>query len=156
MIFNIMLIGVMGIIVFSVSETSVAKNQKFNQLVLFLLSIVTIIIDLIALSAIFYRLGQFGVTPNRLAILVSNILILVNLIMIMINLFRINFKKGNFEIVEMSVAKFIPVYLAWIMIVIFLFSVIIWNEMNIKLKEKSKRAQLPDMQAHKSKVENLN
>ena len=124
MIFNIMLIGVMGIIVFSVSETSVVKNQKFNQLVLFLLSIVTIIIDLIALSAIFYRLGEFGVTPNRLAILVSNILILVNLIIIMIDLFRINFKKGNFEIVEMSVAKFIPVYLAWIMIVIFLFPLI--------------------------------
>ncbi len=121
MIFNIMLIGVMGIIVFSVSETSVAKNQKFNQLVLFLLSIVTIVIDLIAVSAIFYRLGEFGVTPNRLAILVSNILILVNLILIMIDLFRINFRKGNFEIVEISVAKFIPVYLAWIMIVIFLF-----------------------------------
>ena len=86
MIFNIMLIGVMAVIVFSVSETSILKNRKFNEVILFVLSIIAIIIDLIALSAIFYRLGD-GVTPNRLAILVSNILILANLVIIMIDLF---------------------------------------------------------------------
>ena len=121
LIFNIMLLGVMGIIVYSVSETSEIKNQKFNSLILFVLSIVTIIIDLIALSAIFYRLGEYGLSPNRLAILVSNILILANLVIIMIDLFRINFKKYEFKIVEMSVAKFLPVYLIWIVIVIFGF-----------------------------------
>lgn len=123
-IFNVMLIGVMAIIVFSVSETSLIRNQKFNQSVLFMLSIITIVIDLIALSAIFYRLGEFGVTPNRLAIVVSNVLILLNLVIIMIDLFRINFRKKKFEIAEISVAKFIPVYLVWIMIVIFLFPLI--------------------------------
>jgi len=124
LIFNIMLLGVMGIIVFSVSETSVIKNQKFNELTLFILSIITIIIDLIALSAIFYRLGEYGLTPNRLAVLVSNILVLINLVLIMIDLFRINFKRKEFKIVEMSVAKFLPVYLVWIIIVIFGFPVI--------------------------------
>jgi len=124
LIFNIMLLGVMGIIVFSVSETSVIKNKKFNELTLFILSIITIIIDLIALSAIFYRLGEYGLTPNRLAVLVSNILVLVNLVIIMTDLFRINFKKNEFRIVEMSVAKFLPVYLVWIIIVIFGFPVI--------------------------------
>ena len=48
-------------------------------MILFILSIITVIIDLIALSAIFYRLGTFGITPNRLAVLGSNILILGNL-----------------------------------------------------------------------------
>jgi hypothetical protein len=124
LIFNIMLIGVMGIIVFSVSETSIIKNQKFNEVILFILSIIAVIIDLIALSAIFYRLGEYGVTPNRLAILVSNILILANLVLIMIDLFRINFKKKEFRIVEMSDAKFLPVYLVWIFIVIFGFPLI--------------------------------
>jgi hypothetical protein len=90
---------------------------------LFILSIIAVIIDLIALSAIFYRLGD-GVTPNRLAILVPNILILANLVIIMIDLFRINFKKKEFRIVEMSVAKFLPVYLVWILIVVFAFPLI--------------------------------
>ncbi len=124
LIFNIMLLGVMGIIIFSISETSVIKNQKYNAIILFALSVVTIIIDLIALSAIFYRLGQYGLTPNRLAVLVSNILVLINLILIMINLFRINFKRKDFSIVETTVSKFLPVYLGWIIIVIFGFPAI--------------------------------
>jgi hypothetical protein len=123
LIFNVMLIGVMGIIVFSVSETSILKNQRFNKLVLFILSIITIIIDLIALTAIFYRLSEYGITPNRLAILVSNILILLNLVFIMISLFRIIFKKTEFKKVEMSVTNFLPVYLIWILIVVFGFPV---------------------------------
>jgi len=124
LVFNIMLLGVMGIIIFSVSETSVIRNQKFNSMILFILSIITILIDLIALSAIFYRLGEYGLTPNRLAVLISNILVLANLILIMIDLLRINFKRKEFRILEMTVAKFLPVYLVWIIIVVFGFPLI--------------------------------
>jgi len=124
LIFNIMLLGVMGIIIFSISETSVIKNQKYNAIILFALSVVTIIIDLIALSAIFYRLGEYGLTPNRLAVLVSNILVLINLILIMTNLFRINFKRKDFKIVEVTVSKFLPVYMLWVLIVVFTFPAI--------------------------------
>jgi hypothetical protein len=124
LIFNLMLLGVMGIIIFSVSETSVIQNQKFNAAILFVLSIVTIIIDLIALSAIFYRLGEYGITPNRLAVLVSNILVLINLVLIMGDLFRVNFKKKEFNLVEKTLAKFMPLYLVWILIVVFGFPLI--------------------------------
>lgn len=124
LIFNVMLLGVMGIIIFSVSETSVIKNQKFNAIILFALSIITIIIDLIALSAIFYRLGEYGLTPNRLAVLVSNLLVLVNLILIMTDLFRVNFKGKEFNMVEMTVSKYLPVYLVYIAVVAFGFPLI--------------------------------
>ncbi len=120
-IFNVMLLGVMAIIIFSVSETSVIRKQKFNAAVLFALSIFTIVIDLIALSAIFYRLGEYGMTPNRLAVLVSNILVLGNLILIMTDLFRINFRSGQFSKVETTVARYLPVYLIWVLIVTFGF-----------------------------------
>jgi hypothetical protein len=120
LIFNIMLIGVMAIIVFSVSETSLIRKQKFNELVLFILSIVTIIINLVALSAIFYRLGEFGFTPNRLAVLGSNILIFVNLILITIDLFKINFKQSELENVELTISKYLPVYIIWTLFVVFI------------------------------------
>jgi hypothetical protein len=121
LIFNMMLIGVMGIIIFSVSETSVYGKQKFNEMVLFILSIVTLIINLIALSAIFYRLGEYGLTPNRLAILGSNILIFINLILITIDLFKINFKKAELEKVDFTISKYLPVYILWTLIVVFGF-----------------------------------
>jgi hypothetical protein len=124
LIFNIMLIGVMAVIVFSISETSAAGKQKFNEMVLFVLSVITVIIDLIALSAIFYRLGTYGITPNRLAVLGSNILILGNLLLIIIDLYKVNFKKTLIHEVELSVAKFLPVYLVWIVLVVFGFPLI--------------------------------
>ena len=124
LIFNIMLLGVMGIIVFSVSETSIVRKQKLNEMILFILSIVSLIIDLIALSAIFYRLGEYGITPNRLAIFGSNILILLNLILIMVDLFRINFRKSDIGKVGSTISNYFPVYLVWIVIVIFGFPLI--------------------------------
>jgi hypothetical protein len=110
----------MAIIVFSVSETSIIRKQRFNELVLFILSIVTIIINLVALSAIFYRLGEFGLTPNRLAVLGSNILIFVNLILITIDLFKVNFKKSDVKIVELTISRYLPVYIIWTLFVVFI------------------------------------
>ncbi len=122
--FNIMLLGVMAIIVFSVSETSISSKHKFNEMILFILSIITAVIDLIALSAIFYRLSTFGITPNRLAVLGSNILILLNLVLIIIDLYKVNFKKTFIEEVGLTISKFLPVYTIWILFVVFGFPLI--------------------------------
>lgn len=124
LIFNIMLIGVMAVIVFSISEGSAILKQKFNEMILFILSIITVIIDLVALSAIFYRLNAFGFSPNRLAVLGSNILILGNLVLIIIDLYKVNFKKSLIREVEFTIAKYIPVYVIWILIVMFGFPLI--------------------------------
>ena len=123
-IFNMMLLGVMAVVVFSISETSAAKKQKFSEMILFILSIITVIIDLIALSAIFYRLGTFGITPNRLAVLGSNILILGNLVLLIIDLYKVNFKNALIRKVELTIANYLPVYLVWILFVIFGFPLI--------------------------------
>jgi len=124
LIFNIMLLGVMAVIVFSISETSINSKQKFNEVILFILSIISVLIDLIALSAIFYRLGTFGITPNRLAVLGSNILILGNLVLIIIDLYKVNFKNTLIKEVELTISKYLPVYTIWIIFVIFGFPLI--------------------------------
>lgn len=124
LIFNIMLIGVMAIIVFSVSEISIYRKQRFSNIVLFILSIVTLIVNLIALSAIFYRLSEFGPTPNRISVLGSNFLVFINVVLITIELFNINYRKAEISKISLGVAKYLPVYLVWIMIVIFLFPLI--------------------------------
>jgi hypothetical protein len=123
-VFNMMLIAVMGLVVFSISEASVNRKQKFNEMILFILSIVTLIVNLIALSAIFYRMSEYGITPNRLAILGANILIFINLILITIDLFKINFRKAELKKVENTISKYLPIYVVWILIVIFGFPLI--------------------------------
>ena len=124
LIFNLMLLGVMAVIVFSVSETFMNPTSKFNTMVLFILAILTVIIDGIALSAIFYRLGAYGITPNRLAVLGSNVLILGNLLWLIVELYKVNFRKSDISNIEISIAKYLPVYLIWILFVVFGFPLI--------------------------------
>ncbi len=118
-IFNLMLLGVMAIVVFSISETSLSKRQRFNEMTLFALTIVTLIVDLVALSAIIYRLGEFGFTPNRTAVLGSNLLIFGNLVLIMIDLYRVNFRNKQISKVELTIARYLPVYTLWTIFVVF-------------------------------------
>lgn len=105
LVFNLMLLGVMAIVVFSVSGLSVNKKYNLKVLILFVLSIVTLVVDLIALSAILYRLGEFGFTPNRTAVLGSNLLIFGNLVLIMIDLFDVAFKGKELKIVEQTISN---------------------------------------------------
>ena len=124
LVFNVMLLGVMGIIVFSVSETSIYKKQSFSEMILFVLTAVTLVIDLFALSAIFYRLFEFGITPNRIAVAGSNILIFGNLALIMIDLYKVNFRKSEIACVENTISKYLPVYMLWTLIVVFGFPIL--------------------------------
>ena len=118
-VFNLMLLGVMAIIIFSISEVSKTKREIFNEIILFALLIITLIVDLIALSAIIYRLQEYGFTPNRVAVLVSNILIFGNLVFIMLDLYKVVFKAGNIKKVELTISKYLPIYIIWIVFVIF-------------------------------------
>ena len=124
MVFNLMLLGVMAIIVFSVSESPVNGKSRFSEFILFALSIVTMIIDLVALSAIVYRLAEFGFTPNRIAVLGSNVLIFVHLILIMLDLYRVNFKNKDIKQLEFTITNYLPVYALWTVLVVFVIPVL--------------------------------
>jgi len=123
LMFNLMLLGVMALIVFSIAETGVTKNRKFNTIVLLALAMVTLIINLVALSAILYRLGEYGFTPNRVAVLGSNLLIFINLILIAIDLFKVNFKNAEMNRVELTISRYLPFYAIWTLFVTFGFPV---------------------------------
>lgn len=121
LLFNGLLIAVMAIILFSVSEATKNTAGKLNLLFLFGLSLLTIILNGIALSAIAFRLSEFGITPNRTAVLGANLLIFVNLLLVAYQLFRILKGKATVQQLENSIALFIPVYGIWSVLVTFLF-----------------------------------
>ena len=121
LLFNALLMGVMAIIFFSVAENSKTKKSKAEVWVLFLLSAVTIIVNGIALSAILFRIAEWGITPNRAAVLGSNVLILVNLLLVTVQLFRVVAKKADLSGVKQAMAVYLPVYCLWAAIVTFLF-----------------------------------
>jgi hypothetical protein len=121
LIFNALLIGVMAIIFFSVAETSKTVKSQMEIWVVFLLSVVTILVNGIALSAILFRISEWGITPNRAAVLGGNVLILINLLLVTAQLFRVLSKKVNSAEVGKIIVFYLPIYCIWTVIVTFLF-----------------------------------
>ena len=119
LLFNVMLLAVMAIIVFSVSAIDKSKEKNLNVFILLLLACLAIVINSIALIAIISRVTS-GLTPNRTVVLVSNILIFVNLILIAKSLYESYFKNKHLDSVEQTVARYLTIYFFWTIIVIFI------------------------------------
>ena len=124
LIFNALLIGVMAIIFFSIAETSKNADSKIGTILLLGLSILTVVVNGIALSAILFRISEWGITPNRLAILGGNVMILVNLLIVTYRLFKTMKDKNEIEKVENSIASFLPIYCLWAIFMTFIVPVL--------------------------------
>jgi hypothetical protein len=122
LIFNIIIIAVLALILFSLSH--IKSSNKFQVILLFSLSLVSIIDNLIVLFAISSRLFDFGITPNRLALTGLNLLISFHLIIISKQLFLLILKKCNTNSVLNSIVSYLPIYVIWTSVVVFLFPTI--------------------------------
>ncbi|SKB47955.1 hypothetical protein SAMN05660226_01565 [Parapedobacter luteus] len=124
LIFNVLLVGVMAIIFFSIAETSGMTKSRAELWILFLLAITTIIVNGIALSAILFRISEWGITPNRAAVLGANVLILANLLSVAVQLFRVLSKKANVAQIGNAISFYLPIYCLWTIVVTFIFPLI--------------------------------
>lgn len=124
LIFNGILIGVMALLLFSVSESTKDAASHFQRLSLIILAFLAIINNGIALSAIAFRLFELGITPNRFAVLGSNVLVLVNLVFVTRELLGLWKAVKGLKDVEASMTRFLPFYALWAAIVSFVFPLI--------------------------------
>jgi len=124
LIFNALLIGVMAIIFFSVAETVNSTKSTTQIWILFLLSILTIVVNCVAFSAIIFRISEFGITPNRAAVVGSNFLILINLLLVATRLFKVLKNGEDIASVKKTIAFYLPIYVVWTIIVTFIFPLI--------------------------------
>lgn len=124
LLFNVLLIGVMALIFFSVAESSGKSGARSEVWVLLLLSVVTVVVNGIALSAISFRISEWGITPNRVAVMGGNVLMLVHLLIVSVMLWKAATRKAAVTEVGRSIVLYIPVYFAWTIMVVFLFPLI--------------------------------
>lgn len=123
-LFNLLLIGVLAIIFFSIAESGKNGISKYNTYLLFSLAIVTLIVNGIALSAIVYRIVEWGITPNRMAVLGSNVLIFIHLTLVTFRLIKSINNRNALLNVEKTITNYLPIYGAWTVIATFLFPLI--------------------------------
>jgi len=124
LIFNVMLIGVMAIILFSIAETTRNSESRVGVGLLLALSFVAVCLNAVALSAILFRISEWGITPNRLAVLGANLLMLTHLAIVAFGLYKLFRNPNEVGNVEKNFALFLPVYALWTVLVAFVFPVL--------------------------------
>jgi hypothetical protein len=108
-IYNIMMVIVICVLIF----TSInGINNKIIDICSYVLPIVTIILDIITISAVIYRLNKYGITPNKITLLGTNIIMLGHLI-------YMAYLRTKHKI-EMNTA-YLPLYFIWAICVVFVF-----------------------------------
>ena len=116
-LFNGLLILVLGMTVFSVCGRNHDQPSRLVDSINLALVCVTLMVNFIALAAILYRFSEWGLSPNRVVVLGANVLIFGHLIQILkaySDVFRGKIKAV--KLIEATVA-FLPVYGAWAAIV---------------------------------------
>lgn len=116
-LFNGLLVLVMAIILFSVAE---GTRSQWNLWILFLLSLLSIAVNLLALSAIVFRIYSYGLTPNKASVLGGNVLIMIHLLLVTYRLFRA-LRGEEREALDRSLVRYLPLYVLWSFFVAFFF-----------------------------------
>lgn len=124
MAFNGILLVVLAVTIFSIVESDSDEKKNISDYINFVLIVLALIIDSVALSAIVFRLSSYGITPNRLAVLGVNILIWANLMWIMLSYMRFLQSKSGPLPIQDAVTKYLPIYGLWAAFVIFTFPII--------------------------------
>ena len=128
-IFNALLLVVWGITVFSVTGRA-DKSSRLLDLTNLSLVFVTLVIDAIALTAILYRLFQFGITPNRIAVTGANLLIFVHLVWIFFEYLKAFQRKSGTEVIKTTIGRYLPVYSLWSIFVFTGLPLSVWFQLS--------------------------
>jgi len=125
--FNGLLLVVLGLCVFSVSERGPKDSSGVIDLMNVALVSVTLVIDVVALAAILFRVtSDGGFTPNRLAVLGANLLAFCHLAGILYHYMRFIRKTGRFERLENWIVGYLPAYTIWSLVVMVGFPLLFW------------------------------
>ncbi len=122
--FDFMLILVLGIVFYIISTRKETSEPQIYDWISLLLIIVALVIDIVALSAIVFRLSSFGVSPNKLAALGENVLVFINLFglaLLFVQFFR---GKVPFTTLEKWQTGLLPFYALWLGFVALIFPLI--------------------------------
>jgi hypothetical protein len=116
-LYNIMMVIVICVLAFKSINKGTSENNRFLKIPLiaicaYILPVVTIAIDIITISAVIYRLNKYGITPNKITLLGTNIIMLGHLIYMTC----LQVKQRITENVN-----YLPIYALWALCVIVIF-----------------------------------
>jgi len=123
LVFNGILLFVLAVGIFSITESDDQTHRIMHMLNLALL-LVALLIDGIALMAIILRLTTYGLSINRIAVLGVNLCILGHLLVIGKAYLAYYKYHQPYELIAKAICDYLPVYAVWSAVVIFVFPIL--------------------------------
>jgi len=117
-IMNLLLLAVLILVILHAAFDTI--QSRFNQILLYAIVSLGVVAGLIGIVAIASRLWEFGLTPNRLVVFISNILLIGTLGSLLWSMAR-NPSKDSTQTVRLSLNQSLPIFIAWAAVVTFLF-----------------------------------
>ena len=117
-IMNLLLLAVPMLVILHAAFETI--QSRFNQILLCAIVSLGVVAGLIGIVAIASRLWEFGLTPNRLVVFISNILLIGTLGSLLWSMAR-NPSKDSTQTVRLSLNQSLPIFIAWAAVVTFLF-----------------------------------
>ena len=121
MVFNLILLAVMALILFSSKNV---QDSTFQHYLLFGLTTITIVDNIFAILAISYRLIEFGISPNRLALFGLNFLMFGHISIICYRIMQVIGSTRSIQSVFRTIGRYLPIYLLWAIFVMVGFPLI--------------------------------
>ncbi len=119
--FDLLLVVVLGLLLYSISARDPRAPPGAFDVVLVVLIVGALLADAAALWAIGARIGEFGLSPNRVAALGENVILLVNLAGSAVLYVRFLLGRGPFGRLERWQTSYLPVSSVWAALVVLVF-----------------------------------
>ncbi|MDT8437862.1 MAG: permease prefix domain 1-containing protein [Wenzhouxiangellaceae bacterium] len=111
--FDLLLIVVLGLLLYAISARDPMQSAGWFDIAQITLLLAALAIDLVALSAMLARIGEMGLTPNRVAALGLNFVLLVNLAESARRYLAFQRGQRPFADLERWQTGYLPVYALW-------------------------------------------
>ncbi len=122
--FDLLLVVVLGLLLYAISARDPHQPPGPFDLAQIVLLTSALMVDAVALSAIAARIGDMGLTPNRVAALGLNLVLLINLAVSAVLYVRFWRGTARFAVLEAWQTRFLPVFAIWAAIVVVIFPVV--------------------------------
>lgn len=112
-LFNGLLLLVLAMTIFSIAGRNNESPSPLADAVNLGLIAVTLLVNVVALSAIVYRLAEWGLTPNRVVVTGANLLIFMHLIALAANYIGVLRGQREANSLTLAITGMLPVYALW-------------------------------------------
>ncbi len=116
--FDALLLVVVALVVYGISARDSTRGPGAMDVIRMITVGAAVVLDVLVLVSMFSRIGEYGLTANRVAALGLNLILFVNLVGTLWHLARLVARKAPPVRLERWQTGYLPVFLAWTLFVV--------------------------------------